>query len=309
MGDPTIYGTCSYPSEPVVAATWNKDLVEQEGKAIGEEGLWGNVRGDGIAYSGIYAPGINIHRSPFGGRNGEYYSEDGLLNGKMAAAFTTGARSKGVYTYAKHFALNEQETHRSSNGDCSFVNEQAMREVYLRAFEIYVKEGHGTGIMTSFNRVGTTWAGGDYRLCTTVLRKEWGFQGSVVCDFNTCSHMNSRQMAYAGGDLNLETLVKSWVNYSDPTDITVLKEATHHVLYAAVNSNMVNKAVLGYSLATWQILLIVLDCVVFASLAGWGVVIVLKIRKARKAAIAAPSSKAEKIVSSDKDSSDHPKTK
>jgi beta-glucosidase len=315
MGDPTIYGTCSYPSEPVVAATWNREMVEQEGKAIGEEGLWGNVQGDGIAYSGIYAPGINIHRSPFGGRNGEYYSEDGLLNGKMAAAFTTGAQSKGVYTYAKHFALNEQETHRSSNGDCSFVNEQAMREIYLRAFEIYVKEGGGTGIMTSFNRVGTTWAGGDYRLCTTVLRNEWGFKGAVICDFNTCNHMNPRQMAYAGGDLDLETIVKSWVNYDDPTDITVLKQATRHVLYMTANSNMANKAVLGYLLATWQVLIIVLDCVVFAGLAGWGVLVFLKIRKKTKvAAVAAPSKtvslpESGEVISSEKDSADHPKTK
>ena len=153
-------------------------------------------------------PGVNIHRTPFGGRNPEYYSEDAVFSGLMASEVIQGAAEKGVYCYLKHFAANEQETHR--NGVCTWLTEQAYREVYLKPFEIAVKEGGSTAIMSSFNRVGTTWTGGDYRLLTTVLRNEWGFEGTVICDFASGqSHMDLIQMLYAGGDLWLDTLAPS----------------------------------------------------------------------------------------------------
>ena len=150
--------------------------------------LCGNERGDGLPYPGWYAPGVNLHRSPFSGRNTEYYSEDPFMNGVMAATVIKGVQEKGVYANVKHFALNDQETNRG--GVATWCDEQAMREIYFKAFEIAVKEGESHGLMTSFNRIGTEWAGGSYRLVTTVLRKEWGFQGSVICDFHIKAYMD-----------------------------------------------------------------------------------------------------------------------
>ena len=170
-----VYGTSHYACEPIMAATFNKDLLHKLGEAVGDEALIGDERGDGAPYSGWYAPGVNIHRSPFGGRVGEYYSEDPFLSGMLASSQIQGVMSKGVYTMVKHFAVNEQETSRS--GVATWVDEQTLREIYLKPFEYTVKEGKATGMMSSFNRIGTVWAGGDYRLLTEVLRDEWGFRG------------------------------------------------------------------------------------------------------------------------------------
>lgn len=225
MNKDNFSGTCHYCSEPVMASTWNVELMEEMGKTLGEEGIFGNGQ---TPYSSIYAPGVNIHRSLFGGRCAEYFSEDPFLTGKMAAAEIRGAQSKGVIMTVKHFAANEQESHRSINGDCSWVGEQALREIYLKGFEIAIKEGKSRGIMSSFNRIGTVWTGGDYRLLTEILRDEWGFVGMVICDFNTVpQYMNSRQMAYAGGDLNLATtprrLVRS-LRYERRDNFTDVRE-------------------------------------------------------------------------------------
>lgn len=272
-GNKTFYGTCYYCSETVMAATRNAELVEAYGKMIGNEGIWGDINGtgNGMPYSGWYAPGVNIHRSPFGGRNFEYFSEDGVLNGKLAAAQIKGCRSRGVYCFVKHFALNEQETHRSVGGDCSWVTEQAMREIYLRPFEIAVKEGKANAVMSSFNRIGTRWTGGDWRLLTQILRNEWGFKGMVICDFNTVpQYMNSRQMAYAGGDVNLATLPESWCDESDVADITVLKQNVKNILYTVADSNAMNGEIVRYKLPAWVIFLICVDAAVVAGIAVWG---------------------------------------
>lgn len=269
-----VYNVGTYCCEPVVAATWNAPLVEEYGATIGEEGFWGNAT-TGMPYTGIYAPGANIHRSPFGGRGGEYFSEDSLLSGKMAAAEIRGMQKKGVIPAIKHFVANEQETHRSINGDSSWLTEQSLREIYLRPFEIAVKEGKARAVMTSFNRIGTRWTGGDYRLLTEILRNEWGFKGFVVSDFNTCpEYMHAEQMAYAGGDLNLATLLydgQDWCSETDKADLIVLRQCVKNVLYALVNSNAINGEVVGYQMPAWQILTIVIDCVVIAGLAVWGV--------------------------------------
>ncbi|MDR2201714.1 MAG: glycoside hydrolase family 3 C-terminal domain-containing protein [Clostridiales bacterium] len=270
MDKTSFYGTCFYCAEIVVASTWNTEISQDFGAMVGNEGIWGNAKGDRMPYSGWYAPGANIHRSPFGGRNFEYFSEDGVLSGKMAAAEIRGAQSKGVYCYIKHFALNEQETHRSVGGNCSWVTEQAMREVFLRPFEIAVKEGKTRAVMSSFNRIGTRWTGGDYRLLTEILRDEWGFRGTVICDFNTVKYMNSKQMAYAGGDLNLATLPESWCDQSDVSDLIVLRKAAKNILYTVINSNAMNGEIIGYALPYWTILLIVFDCVSVVGLAVWG---------------------------------------
>ena len=270
---------CYYCAEVVMASTWNQELMEDIGEMIGAEGLIGaDGKGNNLPYSGWYAPGVNIHRSPFGGRDFEYFSEDGLFNGKMAAAEIRGCASKGVYCFVKHFALNEQETHRSSNGSGTWVTEQAMRELYLRPFEIAVKEGHTTAVMSSFNRSGTRWTGGDYRLLTQILRNEWGFQGMVITDFNTTSYMNLRQMAYAGGDLNLgndmtlpDVIQPNWCDASDPVDMQILRQCVKNILYTVVNSNAMNISVAYYRPAWWKITIYVVDFVAVAVIVFTGI--------------------------------------
>jgi beta-glucosidase len=264
---------CNYVAQMVAASTWDQDLIYQYGEMLGDEAIIGDINGSGLPYTGLYAPGLNIHRSAFGGRNAEYCSEDPVLSGKMAASEIQGMQSKGVIAFAKHFALNEQETHRSISGDCSWVTEQSMREIYLRGFEIAVKEGGTRGIMSSFNRIGTRWTGGDYRLLTTILRDEWGFKGAVICDFNTIpSYMNSRQMAYAGGDLNLTTSATtvSWCDESSSEDVYIMRQCAKNILYTVVNSNAMNTEIIGYKMPVWEIIMIVVDVVVIAGIGVWG---------------------------------------
>lgn len=277
-GTSPIYGVSHYCCEPLMAATFNVDLLFDVGEAIGNEALVGNLRGDGMPYSGWYAPGINIHRSPFGGRAGEYFSEDPYLSGMLGAYEIKGAMSKGVYTQVKHFAVNEQETSRS--GVCTWLDEQTLREIYLRPFEKAVKIGETRGMMSSFNRIGTMWTGGDYRLLTEVLRNEWGFRGMVISDYNTSSYMNTKQEAFAGGDLGLNGPGRSWnPSKSNATDLTILRNCTKNILYTTVNSNLMNAEVLGYKLPYWQIGLIALDCVAVVGLGVWGF---FAVRKALK---------------------------
>ncbi len=266
-----FYKTCKYVSQVTAGATWNEDLLYEFGQMVGDEGLVGDAK-TGMPYSGWYAPGVNIHRSAFGGRNFEYFSEDPLLSGKLASAQIRGVQSKGVFAFVKHFALNEQETHRSISGDCSWVTEQAMREIFLRPFEIAVKEGGTRAMMSSFNRIGTRWTGGDYRLLTEILRVEWGFNGIVISDFNTIpEYMDAKQMAYAGGDLNLATLPdESWYDTSSIGDMTVLRKSMHNICYTIVNSNAMNKVVTGYKLPVWVAAMIAVDAVAAVGLGLWG---------------------------------------
>lgn len=278
-----FYGTAAYCSQVLVGMTYNQELVEEWGAVVGEEGLWGDIKNN-RPYSGWYAPGMNIHRSPFGGRNFEYFSEDPIHTGLMAAAEIRGARSKGVYNFAKHFALNEQETHRQSNGDISFVTEQAMREIYLKPFEIAVKQGKAIGIMTSFNRIGLRWSGGDYRLVTTILKDEWGFRGAVINDFNTPAYMPVKQMTYAGGDINLST-TRFWESqdWNNAGDVTVVRKALKNILYTVGNSNAMNGhgegVTYSYTLPTYRILQIIIDVVLPVAIIAWGVPVFLIVRK------------------------------
>lgn len=167
----------AYPSEIVFASTWNDELAERFGITVGKEAA---VLGTNV----WYAPACNIHRSPLGGRNYEYYSEDPLLSGKMAAAVIRGAQSQNLVTVVKHFAANEQETKRMSNGLYTWSNEQALREIYLEAFEIAIKEGNAIGVMSAYNRIGTTWCSANKALLYDLLRVEWGFDGYVLTDAN-----------------------------------------------------------------------------------------------------------------------------
>lgn len=293
MSKEQVNGTCQYVSEPVMASTWNINLMNELGEAIGEEGTIGD-KTTGQPYSSIYAPGVNIHRSPFGGRCSEYFSEDPFISGMMGAAEVQGIQSRGVLPTVKHFVANEQETHRSIGGDLSWLSEQALREIYLKPFEYTVKLGETRGIMTSFNRIGTRWTGGDYRLLTEILRNEWGFNGLVICDFNTIpQYMIPRMMFYAGGSLDLATQQSAmWTDYdtSDAGDAIVLMRAVKDVMYALVNSNAMNAEVIGYNPPIWQEYLHWINIGAFTLVGVWlvlAIVRTVRCNKRQKAKIAA----------------------
>lgn len=219
--------------QSVLGMTWNKELAERVGALLAEE-----AKEYGIG--GLYAPAVNTHRSPFGGRNYEYVSEDGTVAGKIVAAEMRGLRSGDVYGYLKHFALNDQETHRGDGGLLTWANEQSMRELYLRAFEIVVKEGGATGIMSSYNRLGTTPTAESYALLTQVLRNEWGFRGAVITDCTMSADTSDvNRSLRAGNDLNLNFLQD--LRMGKETTGTVdgrnaLRKAAHNVLYMVANS-------------------------------------------------------------------------
>lgn len=192
-----------FPAETVIAATWNDALTEEYGEIMGQQ----------AAELGVhvwYAPGCNLHRHPCGGRNFEYFSEDPLLSGKMAAAVIRGAQSKGITPTVKHFVCDEQETNKLSYGIFTWLSEQALRELYLRPFEIAVKEGHAKGIMTAYNRIGTHWCSGYKTLVTDLLCNEWGYDGFIVTDayinFTGNGYMDPVLAIYAGNHALLTSL-------------------------------------------------------------------------------------------------------
>ncbi len=227
----SIYGV-GYPSEVVVASTWEPQMGYLLGASLGKEGA-------AMGMTGWYAPGVNLHRAAPGGRNFEYYSEDPLISGLMCAETVKGAAKFGIYTYIKHFALNDQETERRTIQ--VWANEQSMRELYLRAFEIAIKEGGSIGIMSSFNFLGTTWAGGSKALMNDVLRTEWGFEGVAVTDWTNPSTMPVSAGLRAGNDLWLGANVTygAMKAYNEtPDDVHyLLRQACKRILYATANSN------------------------------------------------------------------------
>ena len=270
---PAVYDTCYYASEVILAATFNSDLAYRMGRMVGNEGVIGNERGDGTPYAGWYAPAMNIHRSQFGGRNFEYYSEDGYISGIMASNVVKGANEMGVYTYAKHFALNDQETTRDETGLVTWCNEQAMREIYFLPFEMVVKDGGTTAMMSSFNRIGTTWAGGSYALLTELLREEWGFKGMVITDYNLKDYMNTDLMIRAGGDINLSGGKKP-MSTTTETDVTSIRRAAKNILYTVANSCAMNGygegIVWGYTTPWWIYALTALDAfMILLTLGFW----------------------------------------
>lgn len=225
----------AYPCEVAVACTWNVDLAELMGKSVGIEArdlhtdIW-------------YAPGVNLHRNPAGGRNYEYYSEDPILSGKMAAALIRGCDSEGLVVTIKHFVLNDQESHRE--GVFTWADEQTMRELYLKAFEIPIKESNCMGVMSAFNRIGTKWCGSSSALLKDLLRGEWGFDGFVVSDyswnFTGTGYMNPVIAVYNGNDTMLTGIwavnmpshiaVVTAQYYKDPVGFgTALREACRNL--------------------------------------------------------------------------------
>lgn len=240
-------------SETVIGSTWNVDLAQQMGTRLGEEAVKYKV-------SGLYAPGVNIHRTPFSGRNFEYYSEDSMLSGKMGAATIRGGRSVGVGFYPKHFALNDQETNRL--GMVTWSNEQAIRELYLKPFEITVKEAGTNGMMSSFNRIGVTWAGANKALLTDILRNEWGFNGMVISDYVLNPvYMNVNQAIVAGNDLMLSTMGTK-VIADTPYQRQNMRKASHNILFAVAN-----REVQGTGIASWLYWYCVIEVVLLAAIA------------------------------------------
>ena len=225
-----------HPSEVIVGCSWSTDVARVMGESIGREGA---ARG----LTGWYAPGINTHRSPFGGRNFEYYSEDPLISGLMAGHTAQGMAKYGVYTYAKHFFCNDQENYRS--GVFVWATEQALREIYARGFELYVDLG-GIGIMSASNCIGSWWCGGSKAALTTLLREEWGFHGVVVTDYAGSNYMGTNIGLRAGNDMwltpdKLSTELKpSRVRSQCPHDGAILaRRAAKNILYACAHSNNV----------------------------------------------------------------------
>ena len=283
QGSGTVYGAANYCCEVMMASTWNTELLEEIGASLAEEGHWGNEAGDGMPYSGIYAPAANIHRSPFSGRNWEYFSEDGFLSGVMAAAEIKAANEGGLVMFMKHFALNDQETHRNAHGLCTWANEQSIRELYLKPFEKAVKLGEAHGVMSSFNRIGSVWAGGSYALLTTVLREEWGFRGAVISDYVTGNYCDPLQAVYAGGDLNLtSTIFLDDYSAGNAGDVTMLRRAAKNILYAVAQTNAMEGEIVGYRMPVWQEVMLIVDGVLAAGLALWGWQAIRGARKRRE---------------------------
>lgn len=280
-----------FPSAIVVAGTWNTDVANLLGQVVGKEGATAK-------YGGWYAPGMNIHRSPFDGRNYEYFSEDPYISGMIGASIVSGTAEQGIYSYIKHFALNETENKR--NGLYTWVSEQALREVYLRPFELSIKEGKASAIMTSYNRVGDTWTGGSYALMTEILRNEWGFKGTAVTDYldGNDSYKVVDQGIRAGNDIWLENgndANYSSIGFKDTTSATAIacaRDAAKHVIYTYCNTRKIaieagtasdEVAQFEQPFSTWKIVWIVVDVVAFGALIAWGAIVTVKLVSKGKA--------------------------
>lgn len=270
------------PAGTIEACTWNYDLLVEVGKAIGEDGLTSG-------YQGWYAPGAGIHRTPYGGRNFEYFSEDGFLTGKMSAAETVGIQSKGMYCYMKHFVLNDQEVDRF--GITEFVSEQALREIYMDAFEIAVREADCRGMMAGFDCIGPYWCGANKALLTNVLRDEWGFKGIVVTDYASANaaYMLIDAGTQAGSDLWLNTAegIYDLPNAaSSATQMQALRRATKNVLYTVLQTSAMNGVSVYTKVKTitppWKMLTYGVDAVVGIVVVAGCILAIRRITKNKK---------------------------
>lgn len=246
----------AFPAGVMLAQTWNVDLANQMGDAIGAEG-------EAYGVTGWYAPGINIHRSAFSGRNFEYYSEDPHISGKMAANKIYGYEDQGGFVYMKHFALNDQEENRT-NGLMTWADEQTVRDIYLRPFELAVKEGGASGVMSGFNSMGTVWAGASGNLLQEVLRNEWGFRGHVNTDFfigDFYPYMNAVLGFRNGNDLLLTGAAPVGVPDIDTSSndtLWAMRDASHNILYTVANSRAVDEG-MSTDTPTWIRITIAVD--------------------------------------------------
>ena len=268
----------SYPAECLIGCTWNVSLADELGKAMAYE-----AKQSGI--DGWYSPGVNLHRSNYNGRNFEYYSEDPLISGKLASATIKGAKSGGLYCYLKHFAVSEEGD--NPKGVDTWLTEQALRELYLKPFEIAVKDG-ANAIRTAFNRIGAVWTGACYALCTEILRNEWGFKGSVITDWSNGNDIrNTPRGIVAGNDrwLNPQKRNGAPLDKDDPTQRNCAKEALKHNVYTFISTYQYARDYEGKdnlykvdagvrekneSKSSWQAVLISLDVLVLSAMVGLG---------------------------------------
>lgn len=297
--NPDLWTGTAFPAEYLLGQTWNVDLAEKMGVAIGNEALT-------MGANGWYAPAANLHRSPFAGRNFEYYSEDPTLSGMLATAAVDGALTKGVYSFTKHFAMNDQETNRVNGmGIATWATEQTIREIYLKPFEMIVKDASGelswydadgqkqtteigaTAMMSSFNRIGATWAGGSSALMHDVLREEWGFTGFVITDFNLYPYMYVDEAWAARGTDHMLTFsgTKTVEDTESAFAQSNIRYAAHNVLYTVANSNAVNGmapgATLAYQPAAWEIWVSVVTIVLGILVIAGIVWMVIRVRRHR----------------------------
>ena len=285
----TGVGSIGFPASTAFACTWNKDLAKQFGEMIGD-------MAHDMHVAGWYAPAMNIHRNAFSGRTFEYFSEDSLLSGVMASSEISGAKSKGVYSFMKHFALNDQETKRTEML-CTWTNEQAMREIYLKPFEMSVKEGGAQAVMSSFNYIGNTYAGADSALLQTVLRGEWGFKGFVLTDyFGGYGYQNADQEVRAGNDSMLATTkITNHITDKSATSVKAMRQAAHNILYTAANSWQYANGEPKVATPIWKTTMYVAWGVVAVLVIGLEIVAIKRYLN-RKKAVATVESAAEPVA-------------
>ncbi|MBQ7567998.1 glycoside hydrolase, partial [bacterium] len=266
-----------FPNAGIIAQTWNTELAREMGYACG-------VEAGSIGASGWYAPAVNLHRSPLNGRSYEYYSEDSLLSGIMCGNAVAGAKDAGVYCFVKHLVCNDGEAGIYRDGVYIWLTEQTLREIYLKPFRIVAEEFGGTGIMSSYSRIGAVWAGGSRALLTGVLRGEWNFRGAVISDYSDHNeYTNADQMLRAGGDLWMDGDQGNGRLACETSSATFqqsMRRACKNIIYVYLNARVSN---LDYAAAkhddalikphtviasnTWRQLLVgfdVLAAVVFA---------------------------------------------
>ena len=274
----TGVGSIGFPIEVVVASTWNKELAQTWGECMGKIS-------QEMGAEGWYAPGMNTHRTAFGARNYEYFSEDGVLAGNMGAKAVEGARKYGVYSYIKHFALYEGNAKMVS----VWSNEQAIREIYLKPFEISVKQGGANAVMVSWSFLGDKWTGESSNLMNTVLRDEWGFRGMALTDFfrnNGHGFMNADAALANGVDVMLSTFngeENNVANPEHPTSVLQMRNACKNVMYTVVSSWAYDGEHEKTGMENWKKAGIGIDIVIALFMAGMEVLIIRGYKKRKNA--------------------------
>jgi len=274
----TGVGSIGFPIEVVVASTWNKELAQAWGECMGKIS-------QEMGAEGWYAPGMNTHRTAFGARNYEYFSEDGVLAGNMGAKAVEGARKYGVYSYIKHFALYEGNAKMVS----VWSNEQAIREIYLKPFEISVKQGGANAVMVSWSFLGDKWTGESSNLMNTVLRDEWGFRGMALTDFfrnNGHGFMNADAALANGVDVMLSTFngeENNVANPEHPTSVLQMRNACKNVMYTVVSSWAYDGEHEETGMENWKKAGIGIDIVIALFMAGMEVLVIREYKKRKNA--------------------------
>ena len=274
----TGVGSIGFPIEVVIASTWNKNLAQTWGECMGKIS-------QEMGAEGWYAPGMNTHRTAFGARNYEYFSEDGVLSGNMGAKAVEGARKYGVYSYIKHFAMYEGNAKMVS----VWSNEQAIREIYLKPFEISVKQGGANAVMVSWSFLGDKWTGESSNLMKTVLRDEWGFRGMALTDFfrnNGHGFMNADAALANGVDAMLSTFngeENNVANPEHPTSVLQMRNACKNVMYTVVSSWAYDGKHKETSMENWKKAAIGIDVVIVLFMAGMEVLVIRGYKKRKNA--------------------------